>query len=204
MNNSFLVDVKNKTTELKHKFYTFGSSVTTLSTKTLATNLTLCEEFNLSIDLKMSNRSTSSWTKVFSLQIERSSWSSNWSNKGVTAGSSILGVSTRTDQSNVMLMITYKNKNKKNYNYTMTTKINANNWINLKINQISRVYQIFVNYKLVYNTRSVPKTWANLDLVMGNTNGNSIIGKRLAIVQYRNFEIKTCPVQGKSKVLKYK
>ena len=85
----------------------------------------------------------------------------------------------------------------------MTTKINADNWINLKINQISRVYEIFVNYKLVYNTRSVPKTWANLDLVMGNTNGSSIKEKRLAIVQYRNFEIKTCSVQGKSKVFKY-
>merc|ERR1712048_1203469 len=59
---------KKKTAKLINKLYSSGSSVTILSTTKLATNLTICEEFNLSIDLRLRNQSISEWITIFSLE----------------------------------------------------------------------------------------------------------------------------------------
>ena len=152
--------------------------------KTLPKDLTLCEEWSLSIDLKLPSRSTKEWSKLFSLH--------NNGGTNPTTASHISAAWIRPDQSSVMLMIAYNIDNNLNYTYNVTTKLNVGNWINLKISQLSGIYAIKVDYKLVYNkTNSFPKPWANVKLVTGNTNGNF-----LATSHYRNFEIDTCPKKG--------
>ena len=64
------MNVKKETAKVKHEVYSSGSSVTTLSTKTLAENLTICEEWKLSIDLNLPNRSTTEWKNIFSLYFD--------------------------------------------------------------------------------------------------------------------------------------
>ena len=46
------MDAKKETSKVKQIAYSSESSVKTLSTKTLAENLIICEEWSLSIDLK--------------------------------------------------------------------------------------------------------------------------------------------------------
>ena len=73
----FLVGVKNKTAKVKlenldmsfeDEIYSSGSSVRTLSAETLTKDLTIFDEWSLSVDLKLPNRSTTKWRKFFSYQ----------------------------------------------------------------------------------------------------------------------------------------
>ena len=149
-----------------------------LSTKTVAKDLTICEEWNLSIDLKLPNRSTSEWRKVFTFQV----------NKVLTAKSSMPSVWIRPDQSSFMLMITYGFE--ETYTYNVTKKVNAGNWVNLKISQMNAVREIKVDYKLVYSiTNYTPTTWTNVNLTTGDTYANENFS---TMVYYRSFEIDTC------------
>ena len=168
--------------------YSSGSSVTTLSTDILAKDLTLCEEWNLSIDLKVPSRSMAKWRKIFSVQVNETTH--------LKGDSSIPSVWIRPDQSNIMLMIAYNIKTSQSFKYNITKKVNAGNWVNLQINQMSGVYEIKVDYELVYSkTMFVPKTWKNVNLVTGDINGKANIS---TVVHYRNFKIDTCKRRGKS------
>ena len=80
------------------QLYSSGSSVSTLSTDILAEKLTLCEEWSLSTDLKLPNRSTTELTNLFSLYVNT---------KKTKLDQRILAVSVQPDQSNVMLMLAY-------------------------------------------------------------------------------------------------
>ena len=171
---------------IKHKTYSSGSSVTTLTPNTLATGLTLCEEWKLSIDLKLPDQSMTEWRQVFSLQVNETN--------DPTAGSRISDVWIQSGPSSIMLMIAYDTDNSSNNTYNITTKLETGNWINLKISQRSGVYEIRVDYKLTYNkTISAPKSWTNVNLVTDSTYGMKNIS---AIVHYRNFELNTCPKRG--------
>ena len=97
------MEVKKEITQVKHEVYSSGSSVTTLSTKTLAEDLTICEEWKLSIDLKLPNRSTTEWRNIFSLYVDKSTGQPD---------KHILAVSIRPVQSNIMLMMNYLRKSK--------------------------------------------------------------------------------------------
>ena len=181
------MNVKKETAKVKHEVYSSGSSVTTLSTKTLAEDLTICEEWKLSIDLNLPNRSTTEWKNIFSLYVDKNTGHPD---------QHILAVSVRPDQSNIMLMIAYEMSINQKLTYSITKKVNAGNWINLKISQMSGMYEIKVDYKLVYNkTNSVSKTWTSVNLVTGNTNGKE---DNSTAVRYRNFKINTCKTKGKN------
>ena len=182
----FSVDVKKETAKVKHEVYSSGSSVTTLSTKTLAEDLTICEEWKLSIDLKLPNRSTTEWKNIFSLYVDKNTGHPD---------QHILAVSVRPDQSNIMLMIAYEMSINQKLTYRITKKVNAGNWINLKISQMSGMYEVKVDYKLVYNkTNLVPKSWTNVKLITGKTSDK----KNTSIVAlYRNFKINTCKTKSK-------
>ena len=91
------MEAKKEITNVNHEVYSSGSSVTTLSTKTLAENLTICEEWKLSIDLKLPNRSTTERRNMFSLYVDKNTGQQD---------QHILAVSARPGQSNVLLMIT--------------------------------------------------------------------------------------------------
>ena len=94
-------------------------------------------------------------------------------------------------------MIVYGIDDNQNDTYKMTKKVNASNWINLKISQVSGVYEIKLDYELVYNkTNLVPKVWRNVNLETGNTNGKDNIS---ITVHYRSFKINTCKTRGKRK-----
>ena len=157
------VDVKKETTKVQHEVYSSGSSLTTLSTKTLAEDLTICEEWKLSIDLKLPNRSTKEWRNMFSLYTDKNTGQQD---------QHILAVSIRPGQSNVMLKIAYDMSTSQKHTYDMTKKLNAGNWINLKISQMSGVYEIKVDYKLVYSkTNFAPTTWTNVKLITRKMSG---------------------------------
>ena len=168
------------------KAFATGSAVTNLMTAVLAHDLTICEEWNLSIDLKLTNRSTSEWTKVFSVQVLETT--------DLTGESRIPDVWIRPDQSSFMLMIAYNINTNQSYVYNITKAVDAGNWINLKISQTNGIQEIKIDYELVYNkANTVSKTWTRMNLVTGNTNGNENLSTNL---HYRNFEINTCKTKG--------
>ena len=162
----------------------------------LATNLTICGDFDLSIDLKFPNRSMSKLTKLFSLQVTNGTRNTN----GLTVGSSILTVSVQPSQSDVTLMITYIIDKNQTFKCNVTKKLKADNWINLKISQKSGVYEIKLDYHLVYNkTNPSPKRWPNVELRTGNNYG---MENTSAIVNYRNLEFNRICSET-SKIMKY-
>ena len=126
------------------------------------------------------------WIKFFSLKVIETN--------DLTGRSRIPSLSIRADQSFLKLMIAQNLSKNQSYTYNLTKEVNAGNWINLKISQISGVQEVKLDYKLVYNkTNSVPKTWTNVNLVTGNT---TVKEKISTFVQYRNFKIASCKTKG--------
>ena len=112
----------------------------------------------------------------------------------------MLAVSSRPNQSNVGLMITYDFNTTQSYMYNKTQKVNAGNWINLKVSQVNRLYEIKIDYTLVYvKTNFVPSVWTNVNLVTENTYGKEFVSMN---VHYRNFKINTCRTRGKNELNK--
>ena len=203
----FSVEAKNETAKVNHEVYSSSSSATMFRTEILtnghflnfqnvhgaslpdditeilADDLTICEEWNLSIDLKLPNRSKTEWKTIFSLYADK---------KTGQLEHRVLAVSIRPDQSNVMLMIAYEVDASKIYGYNTTKKINPGNWINLKISQMSGVYKIKLDNELVYNKNVSAQKVRNVHLL---TNGKNSISVK---VYYRSFKIKTCKKRGKT------
>ena len=150
----------------------------------------MCTDWSLSIDLKLSNQSTTKWSNILSLQAKGSA--------SMTADFHIPAVWIRPNQKNVMLMVAYNLDTNPHYAFNITTRFNTGNWINLQMTQINGVFEIKVDYKKVYSiANSMPKKWRNVDLVTGNTNGTRYV---LPIGYYRNFDIITCV---RRKTMKY-
>ena len=113
-----------------------------------------------------------------------------------------MAVSLRPSQSNVELLISYDFNTTQSYKYNITQKVNAGNWINLKISQVNRLYEIKIDYTLVYvKTNFGPNVWTNVNLVTGNTYGKGFFSMN---VHYRNFKINTCRTRGKNELNKKK
>ena len=171
----------NETKKLDKKLYSSGSSATTLSTKTLATGLIISEDWALSIDLKLPHQQSTKWSNIFSLQVDGST--------DFSTGSRLPAVWVRPNQSEVMVMVAYNLGTNPNHTYNITTKFNTGNWINLKISQMNKVYEINIDYIQVYNTtNNMLKKWENVNIVMGNTYATKYIS---AFGYYRNFDIIT-------------
>ena len=191
--NELSKNLKNETTETDEskteKVYSSGSSVMALGTQPVYTGFMICEDWALSVDLKLTNQSTTKWRKVFSLQNDGSS--------NLPHGSRIPAVWVRPDQSNVMLMVAYSIKTNPTFTFNITTKFNTGNWINLKISQINGIYEVKVDYRPVYRvSSSIYNTWNKVNLAIGDTYGTLHLS---AVGYYRNFDIITC----KRKTLKY-
>ena len=177
------MDTKIKEVNSNHKAYSSGSLVTILSTETLAEHLTLCKDWNLSIDLKLPNRSSTEWRNIFSLY-----------QKNGQLDQRVLAVTIRRGQSYVWLMVEYDAYTNQNYKQIHTKKVNAGNWINLKISQMNGLHEIKIDYKLVYTqTNFTLKVWTNVYLVTGNNYGKQNFS---TTVYYRNFKIETCKTTG--------
>ena len=209
------VETKNETAKVNHEVYSSSSSVTRFSTKVisneqflnfkkirlallpndttevLADDLTICEEWNLSIDLKLPNRSTKEWKNIFSLYVDNSTGVRNW-NVNRQLDQRVLAVSVRPYQSSVVLMVAYNIDTSQSYVYNITKKVHARNWINLKISQMSGVYKIKLDNELVYNKNVSAQKVRNVHLL---TNGKDSISVK---VYYRSFKIKTCKKRGKT------
>ena len=104
----------------------------------------------------------------------------------------------RSDQLSVMLMVTFDLFTSQKYTYNLTKNVDAGNWINLKVSQMSGVHEIKVDYNLVYSknvTKNfLPKMSINVNLVTGKIYGTKTTS---IIVHYRNFKINTCRMKGK-------
>ena len=146
--------------------------------------MTICKDWNLSIDLKLPNRSTTEWINIFSLYA--------YENTG-QLGKRILAVSIRPDKSYVWLMVDIVFKHQL-FKYNKKKKVNAGNWVSLKISEKNGLHEVKIDYKLVHNsTNFTPKVWTNVNLVTGNTFGKENIS---TIGYYRNFKLKTCKRTG--------
>ena len=160
--------------------------------KTLVEDLTICEEWDLSVDLKMSNQSTTEWKKVFSLQpVNRTT--------NLTAGSSIVAVWVWPNKLDLKLLITFDIDSKEIFTYNFTNAVNAGNWINLQISQVNEKLEIKVDYRLVHSrTNSLSKKWTNVKLITENLYATENVS---TIVQYRKLEIGTCKPKGMKRAL---
>ena len=77
-------------------------------------------------------------------------------------------------------------------------RFDTGNWINLKIGQNNKIYEIKIDDKLVYKTtNSNPKSRSNVTVVIGNTYSSPLYFS-IAIGQYQNFEIYSCLSAGKT------
>ena len=165
------------------KVYSSGPSVTPILNKALAFDLKLCEDWDLSIDLKLPKQSTSQWRNVFGVQVKGI--------KDTQPGSRLPAVFIRKDEGNIHVSYTTIGYTS-NHAYDLPDKFNTGNWFNLKLSQTNKVYEIKVDDKLVHTvTNSNSKAWSNVKIVMGNTYGVSTILP--AIGEYRNFDINSCP-----------
>ena len=193
------MDAKSEKLKLNRKAYSSGSSVKKLGTEILAENLTICAEWNLSIDLKLPSRLGTEMRSIFSLYAK---------NNTGQLGQLVLTASIRPDQSNVELIIAYKLDDKspinssksrsQNNRYNITKKVNESNWIQLKISQMNEVYEINLDSELVFNKKiRAAKTWKNVKLVTGKAREKDKIS---TVVYYRSFKINTCKARGKSQL----
>ena len=170
----------------KGKVYSSGPSVTPILNKALAFDLKLCEDWDLSIDLKLPKQSTSQWRNVFGVQVKGI--------KDTLPGSRLPAVFIRKDEGNIHVSYTTIGYTS-NHAYDLPDKFNTGNWFNLKLSQTNKVYEIKVDDKLVHTvTNSNSKAWSNVKIVMGNTYSiNGISNILPAIGEYRNFDINSCP-----------
>ena len=172
--------------------YSSGSSINTLSSKYLATGLTIPENWCLSIDLKLPDQSTAKWKNVFGFQVE-----------GTTdhaVGSRIPAVWIRMGLPDVIVHITNmiateSNSAIHNYAYDLQSKSNTGNWFNLKLSQKDGFYEIKIDDELIHKVLNTePRTWTDVKLIMGNDYGTTIYDP--ATGEYRNFEMtSTCLTQ---------
>ena len=167
----------------KNKVFSSGPSVSKIvETKTLKKGLTLCEDWDLSIDLKLPSQSTSKWGNIFGLQVEGTA--------NEKPGSRVPAVFTQKSVEHVKLHVSYTPLGaESNHIYVIPNRFDTGNWINLKISQNNKAYEIKFDDKLVHTEmNSSPQVWSNVKVVIGNTYGNY----STALGEYRNFEIYSC------------
>ena len=129
---------------------------------------------------------------VFGLQVEGTT--------NAASGLRVPAVFIQKDQAQVKLQVSYNPFGTKgNHYYDLPNSFNTGSFINLKISQNNKVYEIKVDDKLVHKaTNSYPKSWSNVKVVMGNTYGKTIYSTALG--DYRNFEIYSCSSAGKTTI----
>ena len=153
------------------------------SNKVLATGLTICEDWKLSVDLKLPNQLTDKWLNVFGIQVATA--------RDSTYGGRIPAIWINAKKQDIYLHICNSMNNQLNVCYNTKTKWNTGKWINLKLSQTNGLYEIRVENKLVHQVvNQTPRMWNNVKVVAGNTyNNNRFVP---ASGQYRDFKMKTC------------
>ena len=183
---------------LKAQVYSFGSSVYQISEdKTIASRLKICEDWDLSIDLKLPVQNTDEWINVFGLTIENPS---EWLTEpfGIWSGSNIPAVWIQPKSENpglkLKLSVGYTPIGSRYYRHDDPTERDWDSWINLKVSQTSGMFEVKINNVIVDSiSNSNPQDWNDVKIVMGNTYGASGYGSyRSAVGEYRNFEIRSC------------
>ena len=117
----------------KNKVFSSGPSVSKIvETKTLTKGLTLCEDWDLTIDLKLPSQSTIKWGNIFGLQVEGTA--------NEKPGSRVPAVFTQKDAAHVKLHVSYTSLGTESnhfyvINYVIPNRFDTGNWINLKIRE---------------------------------------------------------------------
>ena len=164
----------------------WSGSWSTIEPKTLATGLRLCDDWDLSIDLKLfmrpSNRNREK--NIFGLKV-----------KGKTdlfPGSRLPSLFIKQGLNYIRLYASLITSSSESLVYgKQGNALATGKWHNLKLSQIDGLYVMKVNNKIVNlrsNTES--QTWNNVELVMGDTYGKPNYAS--AVGEYRKFEIKSC------------
>ena len=192
------------------RVYSSGSSVGQISKdKTIASGLTICKYWDLSIDLKLPKQSSTKWIHVFGPVIEDPTF---WHN---SYGNNLVSVWIQPHKQNVMLSVTVNpvghpddNKHWWYKRYDIPTEVKTDTWFNLKVNCIKKIkmmlFEIIVDGKRVHEAIKNPdinKKWENVKIVTGITFSPGPGWDhtfKSAVGEYRNFEINSCSKKSKT------
>ena len=167
-------------------------SIAALYTQTLATGLTLYEDWEITIDLKFPDETRSpNWKNVFGLQVDGT--------QDYATGSRIPSIFLKKD---ALYLFYTPGGTMQNFNqlgnqthYFALIGLKTSHWTTLHTRQTKGVFEIIYNNKLVLTgINSSPKTWTNVNVIMGNTLGEKY---QPAVGEYRNFEVKSYSSKGK-------
>ena len=175
--------------------YSSGNSVSTIATKVLKTGIKLCQNWELTIDLKIPDQSINHWTNIFGIQKENS--------VNMQTGSRLPALFIQEYQSSqpnyyqthsLYLCIASEIGGNPNYPFKFI-KWQPDKWTNLKINQINGTFKIEIDgkeYKKVQNPK--PKEWNNVKIEMGNLYlpNMGIWYYTASKGEYKNFKLRTC------------
>ena len=169
----------------------WSGSWSTIEPKTLATGLRLCDDWDLSIDLKLFMRpeNRNKEKNIFGLKV------SGTNGYFLDPGSRLPSLFIKKGLNYIRLYASLITSSSYSFVYgeqgNGPDSIAKGKWYTLKLSQVDGWYMMKVNDKIVHiksNTKS--QTWDNVELVMGDTYGKPNFAP--AVGQYKNFEINSC------------
>ena len=177
-------------------YYSSGPSAETISTQTLASRLTICEDWNISVDLKLPSQfaptctwSTCEWPNIFSLQV-------NGTIDG-EMGSRIPAVWIIPYKQDLIWIGISTQIGDEYGKWSQTPEIKTDQWVNLKISQRKDqatnewIFEVKLDNKQVYSiSNSNPQNWSNVNVIMGNMYEKN--ESESAKGEYRSFELSSC------------
>ena len=167
--------------------YSSGSLETEISTNTVAHGLTICEDWDLSIDLFLPSQQPTGWRNIFGLQV----YGTGPSQAGARVPA--LWIVHGPHSSDLRLMASISNAVGTEPFYHYYFHITAETWFNLKLTQRNGFYQIKVNSSLIHEKQITDtKTWDNVNVVIGNFYDYQDGSHVSAVGKYRKFEINSC------------
>ena len=167
--------------------YSSGSTVAYLFTKTVAHELKICEDWELSVNLFLLNKQPTKWRNIFGLQVDGTGHSE--------AGARVpaLWIVPRSQSTDFELMTSISNAVGAEPFHHYHFHVTAETWFNLKLSQTNEVYSIRVDGSLIHQEGiAETKIWDNVNVVFGNLYDYQDDNHISAEGRYQNFEINSC------------
>ena len=150
--------------------------------------MAICENWDLSIDLKLPFQNPGEWINVFGVTIKNPD-KENPALNGQSLPAVWIHPSSSQLGLNLRVSYWYTEVGSKYHPHDILTNYDWDSWINLKVSQTEGMYEVKVDDVSVHTiSNSNTQAWENVKIVMGNTNGWYIS----AIGEYRNFEFRSC------------
>merc|ERR1711937_995649 len=171
--------------------FSSGSSVGTLGTEhTIATGLTMYENWSWSVDLKlpMDNIPTSTWKSVFFIQVEGTD---GLSQVGARLPSMFIDPLSSTHVRTAIHYTHQPNGQYSRYENGENDFFSTNDWVNVAASQTNGLIEFRYNGNVVHtDINPNPVTFENVVIIMGRQLGSFGI----ATGEYRNFQFYSSPM----------